>query len=101
MFSDLSVLTEVPPSPSYIAWPMEEEEAWTANDAGGGFYPRGTRPQPAIQPTICKKKKPSMEYFVNHCENTQCTFAPGHDGLCSHQLVTGRRGGRSLKPSRS
>jgi hypothetical protein len=81
---------------------MEEEEAWTANDAGG--FDRGTRPQPTIQPTICKtrkKKKPSMEYFVNHCENTQCTFAPGHDGLCSHQLVTGRRGGRSLKPSRS
>ena len=98
MFSDLSFLTEVPPSPSNIARPMEEEEAWAANDAGG--FDRGTRPQPAIQPTICKKKKPSMEYFVNHCENTQCTFAPGHDGLCSHQLVTGRRG-RSLKPSRS
>ena len=100
MFSDLSVLTEVPPSPSYIAWPMEEEEAWTANDAGG--FDRGTHPQPnpTIRPTIRKKKKPSMEYFVNHCENTQCTFAPGHDDLCSHQLVTGRRG-RSLKPSRS
>ena len=101
MFSESSVLTEVPPSPSNIALPMEEEEEWTANDMGGFYRGSFRRPHPTIQPTICKnrKSKRHVEYFVNHCENTQCTFAPGHDGLCSHQLVTGRRGGRSLKLS--
>ena len=45
-----------------------------------------------------RAKKPPVkklaEYFEDHCENTQCSFRPGHAGLCSHHLVTGRRGGR-------
>ena len=39
-------------------------------------------------------KKTAVEYFVDHCENTQCSLRPGHTGLCSHQLVAGKRGGR-------
>ena len=26
-----------------------------------------------------------------HCTNTHCTYLPGHDGLCSHMKVAGRR----------
>ena len=95
------VLIEVPPSPSNIALPMEEEEEWTANASGG--FDRGTLAvtTPRLQSAIRKnKKKPHLRwttYFINHCENTQCTFALGHDGLCSHQIVTGRRGGRRYR----
>ena len=94
------ILIEVAPSQSNITLPVEEEEEWTANASGG--FDRGTLAdiRPRLQSAIRKKKKrPSMGYFTNHCENTQCTFALGHDGLCSHQLVTGRRGGRVLKVS--
>ena len=45
-----------------------------------------------------RKRVPAkVEYFVNHCENTSCTLSPGHLGLCSHQIVTGKRGGRPYR----
>jgi hypothetical protein len=37
-----------------------------------------------------KRAKP-VEFFVNHCSNTKCTFMPGHEGVCSFQLVSVKR----------
>ena len=31
------------------------------------------------------------EYFVNHCSNTKCSYPPGHKGLCSFQIISGKR----------
>ena len=112
------VLMEVAPSESNVARPPEAlEEEWVAV-AGGGFQrlvEYACRPGKTIVKPACRKprastvarsdttvgrraKKPPVkkpvEYFEDHCENTQCSFRPGHAGLCSHHLVTGRRGGR-------
>jgi len=38
-----------------------------------------------------RKRAKTVEIFVNHCSNTKCTFMPGHEGLCSFQLVSGKR----------
>ena len=38
-----------------------------------------------------RKRTKTVEFFVNHCSNTKCTFMPGHEGLCSFQLVSGKR----------
>ena len=32
---------------------------------------------------------------ANRCSNTHCIYPPGHDGLCSHMKVAGRRTSRS------
>ena len=102
-----AVLLEVPQSPSNIQESQEEEpEEWVAVEGGGfvrddgthnlshSFY-KTTFSKPHSKPckTIRKRtKKVSLEYFENHCENTKCTFPPGHTGLCSHQIVHGKRG---------
>ena len=117
------VLVEAPPSPSNVALPPEpydEEllEQWVAV-ANGGFargdglgdvtheVSRMSSTTASDRAAIRKGKlkaaaarraraaQPPHEYWVDHCENSQCAFAPGHAGLCSHQLVIGRRGGRS------
>ena len=88
--------------------PSQEEdvEEWVAVEGGGFVLDDGTHnlshrfskttfSKPCSKP--CKKirkraKKVCAEYFVDHCENTKCTFPPGHTGLCSHQIVHGKRG---------
>ena len=34
-----------------------------------------------------QQKKKVVEYWVDHCENSACSFPWGHAGLCSHQIV--------------
>ena len=82
-------------------------EQWIATE-GGGFaqydgvsdvtqlLSRATCSKSTVRKTIRKAKraKAPVEYYVNHCENTACCFPHGHAGLCSHQIVTGKRGGR-------
>lgn len=106
------VLMEVMPSESNVARPCEPiEEEWVAVEGGGFLHleeylrrPMTTIGKPHRKPRAsvraCKTagkraaaKKP-VAYFVDHCENTQCSFRPGHPGPCSHQLVAGKRGGR-------
>ena len=109
------VLMEVAPSPANICKPAETTEHWHAV-VGGGFEPRdgvsvatnllsnikcdtAQGVHPKLQPrttgkSIRKKPKRLVEYYVNHCENTKCSFPHGHAGLCSHQIVIGKRGGR-------
>lgn len=116
-------MSMVPPSPSIIARPPEEIdeshiEQWLAINSGGfqrcdddrgvhrtvvdtvrqisRTFSRVTLPKSRAPIRKRKAKKP-VEYFVNHCENTACTFPHGHTGLCSHQLVSGKRGGRSTR----
>ena len=38
-----------------------------------------------------KAAKKCVEFFTNHCSNTKCTYMPGHKGLCSFQVVSGKR----------
>ena len=106
------VLMEVPPSPSNISRPTEttdesQMEQWIAIE-GGGFaqydgvsdvtqlLSRATCSTSTVRKTIRKAKraKAPVEYYVNHCENTACSFPHGHAGLCSHQIVIGKRGSR-------
>ena len=47
-----------------------------------------------------EKRAKKIEYFVNHCDSTACTFPPGHAGLCSHLLVSGKRHGRTAREAR-
>ena len=102
---------EVPPSPSNITGPPEETdesqfEQWLAVE-GGTFQRYDGRVADVIRqmsrmgtasgsrrPIRKRKTKKPAEYFVNHCENTACSFPHGHTSLCSHQLVRGKRGGR-------
>ena len=101
---------EVAPSESNVVRPCEAvEEEWVAV-TGGGFQrleehlrrPQQTIVKPRRKPRASADKadkragakKTVVEYFVDHCENTQCSLRPGHTGLCSHQLVAGKRGGR-------
>ena len=79
----MSVLVPVPPSPSNVAMPAESAEDWTAV-GGGGFLPGLYRPKRSIKK---QKKKKVVEYWVDHCENSACSFPWGHAGLCSHQIV--------------
>ena len=37
-----------------------------------------------------RKPRKKAEYWIDHCENTACTFPFGHDGLCSHLWVCDR-----------
>ena len=109
-------------SESNVARPCEVVEEWVAVE-GGGFQrlaeymthvpgPSKTIVKPHREPrastaaspgeTQLAKKPPVKklaEYFEDHCENTRCAFRPGHAGLCSHQLVTGKRGGRVSRPT--
>ena len=102
----MSVLMEVTPSPANIALPPEAAtEQWMALD-GGGFarydgvsdvtqlLSRATCNQSNVRKTIRKPTKKPVQFYVDHCENTACCFPYGHAGLCSHQIVTGKRGGR-------
>jgi hypothetical protein len=110
------LLIEVPPSPTNVAHPEDETdesqlEEWLAVE-GGGFEKMSpvdvvtdvsrqisrmtTCAAGASRRQIRKRRfKKSVQYFdADHCENTACTFSCGHAGLCSHQLVSGKRGGR-------
>ena len=97
----------LPQSPDSEPPSQEEDvEEWVAVEGGGFVLDDGTHnlshrfskttfSKPCSKP--CKKirkraKKVCAEYFVDHCENTKCTFPPGHTGLCSHQIVHGKRG---------
>ena len=48
-----------------------------------GFLPLSRRAQ---------ARSRAVQYFQpNQCSNTHCKFEIGHDGLCSHMLVSGKR----------
>ena len=94
--------------------PDADLEEWIAV-AGGGFTKpldvtmcqmklSCTTPPPAgaAHVTSPKRKRGEMQnggaaFFdtSNRCTNTHCTYPPGHDGLCSHMKVAGRRTSRS------
>ena len=103
------VLIEVPPSPSNIALPSQETEPeeWVAVEGGGFVLDDGTHDLSHLFTTFHKPRKTirkrakKVEYFVDHCENTKCTLRPGHAGLCSHEIVRGKRGGRVSRSVRS
>ena len=114
LFMSKPVLMEVPASPTNIAYPTEDQlQHWVAVD-GGGFERRTTngtvgvvrqlaratlpvhKSHVSIRKRVAKPKKP-VEYFVDHCENTTCSFPFGHAGLCSHQIVHGKRGCRPTR----
>ena len=103
------VLIEVPPSPSNIALPSQETEPeeWVAVEGGGFVLDDGTHDLSHPFTTFHKPRKTirkrakKVEYFVDHCENTKCTLRPGHAGLCSHEIVRGKRGGRVSRSVRS
>ena len=103
----MSILMEVPWSESNIARPAETTEEWTAVH-GGGFVKGPWRPKhgPKHGPkwprvglaslsgmsltSPIRKPRKKVEYWIDHCENTACTFPFGHDGLCSHLWVCDR-----------
>ena len=102
------VLIEVVPSPRNIALPDETQEEWVAID-GGSFVTQADYNDESVMKAIyslrahslkastaIKKKKKCAVYFVDRCSNSKCTFKPGHVGQCSHEIVTGKRGGRKL-----
>ena len=104
------LLIKVPPSPCNISPPPEttddlQLENWVATHDGGfkltcdndkTFY---INSPVKSRSTILKRtsRRILVQYFVNHCENTACTFGYGHAGLCSHQIVVGTRGGRATR----
>jgi hypothetical protein len=101
---DVFIIEQVAPSSANIRIPEEAIEEWTAAD--GGVFVRGcfTPPRakcstPNVQKTIhkarhVKRAKAPVEFYVNHCVNTACSFPYGHAGMCSHEIVIGKRGGR-------
>ena len=103
------MLIKVPPSPSNIALPSPEiePEEWVAVEGGGFVLDDGTHDLSHLFTTFHKPRKTirkrakKVEYFVDHCENTKCTLRPGHAGLCSHEIVRGKRGGRVSRSVRS
>ena len=101
------LLLEVPPSPSNVALPCEAFEEWVAVRGGGFQKPirvddlpmsclsTVSAPPRDKRAAIKKSRKAaSADYFVvaDRCMNTACTLQPGHGGLCSHQVVFGKRG---------
>lgn len=120
LFREDPVLTEVTPNAAniyqYHEHPDADLEEWIAV-AGGGFMKplditmgqmklSGTTPPPAVvkaaHSTPPKRKLGDMQnggtaFFdtANRCSNTHCIYPPGHDGLCSHMKVAGRRTSRS------
>ena len=118
LFNGDPVLAEVTPNAANIYQYQEPPDAnleeWIAV-AGGGFTKpldvtmcqmklSCTTPPPAgaAHVTSPKRKRGEMQnggaaFFdtSNRCTNTHCTYPPGHDGLCSHMKVAGRRKSRS------
>ena len=102
-----AVLMEVPSSPTNIATPTEGESHWVA--VGFGCFKEcdeedalsvWEKSTPAtLQPmkTLAKSRTRPIcaEYWEGHCDNAKCSFLPGHKGLCSFMVVSGKRGGRS------
>ena len=89
-----AVLQAVPPSELNIAMPPEEEEGWVAV-TGGGFERRlpntAARGVSSASRTIAKKRR-SRKAMV--CNNMPCGLkGTPHDGLCTHMVVFGKRGG--------
>lgn len=90
-----AVLQAVPPSELNIAMPHEEEEEWVAV-TGGGFercvLNAAARGVSSASRTIAKKRR-SRKAAV--CNNMPCALkGTPHDGLCTHMVVFGKRGGR-------
>ena len=89
-----AVLQAVPPSERNIAMPHEEEEEWVAV-TGGGFeriVKAAARGVSSASRTIAKKRR-SRKAMV--CNNMPCGLkGTPHDGLCTHMVVFGKRGGR-------
>ena len=101
LFASEPLLVEVTPSQENVRLPdeMTDEsrlESWVATPSGG-FTPSSAlqgdlssmlrKQSLGITKRRTKKAKKPVEYFVNHCEKTKCIFAPGHEGLCSHERV--------------
>jgi hypothetical protein len=88
-----AVLQTVPPSERNIAMPHEEEEEWAAV-TGGGFeriVKAAARGVSSASRTIAKKRR-SRKAMV--CNNMPCGLkGTPHDGLCTHMVVFGKRGG--------
>jgi hypothetical protein len=101
-----SVLVEVVSCEQNIRLPDEviEEsqlESWVATPCGG-FAREGKTVHNIFRcPTIKKRlPKKAVQYFVDHCQNTQCSLVPKHAGLCSHQVVYGKRSRKGAHHSR-
>ena len=90
-----AVLQAVPPSELNIAMPPEEEEGWVAV-TGGGFERRlpntAARGVSSASRTIAEKRRWRKAMV---CNNMPCGLkGTAHDGLCTHMVVFGKRGGR-------
>jgi len=95
------LIVAVPSDCANIATWDEEAEEYVAVPGGGFQLLEGMSLTGACEPEVGGRpisppagiKAPSKKrgYFVDRCQNTQCTFAPGHTGMCSHMIVTGKR----------
>ena len=88
-----AALQAVPPSEDNIAMPHEEEEEWVAVNGGGveRIVNAAARGMSSASRTIAKKRRTRKNTV---CNNMPCGLkGTPHDGLCTHMVVFGKRGG--------